>query len=267
MKSGIYSLVNRENGKRYIGQSVDVRKRKNEHFGALKSGRHPNVHLQRAWNNGARFDFEIIEQCSVADLNEREIYWIAEYDSFYNGYNQCEGGKSTTGRPCSVETRRKISEGNKGKKISEETIRKRAESLKRHLAEDPVFAARHHEKLSARWKGKPSWNKGKPCPEWKKKQVSEKLKGRTITEEHKEKLRKLYSGEGSTSHKLTKGEVIEIRLRYLYGESQTEISKDYPITRQTVYDIVKGRRWQCLPNTIQELEEMKCQILNSEQRE
>lgn len=247
MKSGIYSLINRENGKRYIGRSVDVKKRKNEHFGALKRGRHPNVHLQRAWNNGARFDFETIEQCSAADLNEREIYWIAKYDSFHNGYNQCEGGKSTTGRPCSAETRRKISEGNKGKKTSEETIRKRTESLKRHLAEDPVFAAEHRRKLSERLKGKPSWNKGRPCPEWKKKQVSEKLKGRYISEAHKENLRELYSGEGSITAKLTKSDVVEIRYRFLSGERQIDICKDYPVTPQTIYDIVRGRRWQSVP--------------------
>lgn len=247
MVSGIYSITCIENGKRYIGQSVDVRKRKNEHFNALRKGTHPNVHLQRAWNNGARFDFEIIERCSVVDLNEREIYWIAKYDSFHNGYNQCEGGKSTTGRPCSAETRRKISDGNKGKVVSEETIRKRTESLKRHLAEDPEFAARYHEKMSARWKGKLSWNKGRPCPEWKKKQVSEKLKGRYVSEEHKEKLRELYSGEGSITAKLTKSDVVHIRYRFLNGERQADISKDYPVTRQTIYDIVRGRRWQNVP--------------------
>lgn len=254
MKSGIYSLVNRRTWKRYIGQSIDVQKRKNDHLSALKRGAHPNNHLQRAWDNGDRFDFEIIEECLPEDLNDREIYWIAVYDSFYNGYNQCEGGCSTLGRECSEETRRKISEGNKGKKMSEETIRKRTETLRKRIAEDPVFAAEHHRKLSERMKGKPSWNKGVPCPEWKKKQVSEKLKGRYVSEEHKEKLRELYSGEKSLSAKLTKSDVVNIRYRFLCGERQIDISKDYPVTPQAIYDIVRGRCWKSVPNTKEELE-------------
>lgn len=256
MKSGIYSLVNRRTGKRYIGQSIDVQKREKEHFCMLKNGKHANNHLQRAWNNGDRFDFEIIEECPREDLNDREIYWIAAYDSFHNGYNQCEGGCSTLGRECSEETRRKISEGNKGKKLSEETIWKRTETLRKRIAEDPVFAAEHHRKLSERMKGKPSWNKGVPCPEWKKKQVSEKLKGRYVSEEHKEKLRELYSGEKSLNAKLTKSDVVNIRYRFLCGERQIDICKDYPVSPQTIYDIVRGRRWKSVPSDLASLEKL-----------
>ena len=265
-KSGIYSITNIENGKRYIGRSINLQKRKETHFWALKNNRHANCHLQRAYNGGQKFKFEIIELCSPDELNDREIYWIAKYDSFEHGYNQCAGGSATLGRILSDESKAKISAKNKGRKRSQESIDRGKETLKRRLETDPEFNARYREMLKNRPKHE-AWNKGRPHTEAEKKNLSEKLKGRTITEEHKEKLKKLYSGEGSTSHKLTRNEVIEIRLRYLYGESQTDISKDYPITRQTVYDIVKGRRWQCLPNTIQELEEMKCQILNSGQRE
>ena len=33
------------------------------------------------------FSFEIIEECSVEQLTEREKYWINYYDTFYHGYN------------------------------------------------------------------------------------------------------------------------------------------------------------------------------------
>ena len=40
------------------------------------------------------FTFEIIEECSQEQLNEREIYWISYYDSFNKekGYNMTPGG-------------------------------------------------------------------------------------------------------------------------------------------------------------------------------
>lgn len=265
-KPGIYSITNIENGKRYIGRTIDLHKREETHFWALKNGRHPNCHLQRAFNEGQPFKFEVIEFCDPDVLNEKEIYWISHYDSFKNGYNQCSGGAATLGRKLSDESKAKMSASKKGKKRSREAVEQSKETLRKHLDSDPEFRQRYHESLRGHGKHE-AWNKGRPHTEAEKKNLSEKLKGRTISVDHKNKLRKLYSGEGSLSHKLTKREVIEIRLRFLYGESQTEISKDYPITHQTVYDIVKGRRWQSLPNTIQELEEMKCQILNSEQRE
>lgn len=258
MNSGIYALVNRENGKRYIGRSVNLEKRKNEHFGALKKNRHGNSHLQRAWNTGQRFDFVIIERCEPEECNEREIYWIEKFGSFGDaGYNQCAGGNATLGMVCSEETKRKISKANAGRKCTSEEIARRVATLKKHMESDPEFAAQHREKLSARMRGKPSWNKGRPCPEWKKKQVSEKLKGRIITKEHREKLRERFSGEKSMSVKLKKSDVVAIRYRFLSGERQCEIGKDYPqITPQTIYDIVRGRRWHSVPNDIETLQKM-----------
>lgn len=256
MNSGIYSLTNTKNGKRYIGRSIHLKKREGEHFWKLRKGVHPNCHLQRAWNNGDRLVFEIIEECQPEELNDREIYWIKHFDAMHNGYNQCEGGAATLGRICSADTRRKISERNSGRKCSPEEVRRRSESYRRHLLEDPEFAERHHQKISAIFKGKPSWNKGKPCPEWKKQLLSEKLKGRCVSDEHKEKLRALYSGEGSTLAKLKKRDVVEIRYRFLSGERQIDICKDYPVTPQTIYDICRGRRWRSVPMDKQGLERL-----------
>ena len=254
MVSGIYSITCIENGKRYIGQSVDIQKRWATHSCALRNGTHVNVHLQRAWDKGNTFRFEILEECGRDELNEREIYWIAYFDSFRNGYNLCEGGNSTKGRTCSTETRRRISEANKGRRFDADAIKRRTESLQNHLKEDPVFAEEYRNKLSEIHKGKPSWNKGKPCPADKKKLLSEKLKGRTITEEHRAKLRELYAGEKSITAKLEKSDIVRIRYRFLCGERQSDICKDYPVTSQTIYDIVRGRRWKSVPNTKEELE-------------
>lgn len=51
--------------------------------------------------------------------------------------------------------------------------------------------------------------------------------------------------------------MIEIRLRFLKGEKQRDIKKDYQVSAQTIYDIVRNRRWRHIPNTIKELEKIK----------
>lgn len=259
MNSGIYSITNCENGKRYIGRTVDFDKRKAMHFWQLENNRHPNNHLQRAWNDGQKFEFEIVERCAPSECNEREIYWIAFFDAMRTGYNQCAGGNATLGRVCSDSARQKISEKAKGRSCSVETIEKRRESLKRHLERDAEFAKKYHEDHSRMWRGKPSWNKGMPCPEWLKERNRQAMIGRTVTEEHRQKLRELYSGEKSITAKLKKSDVVEIRYRFLCGERQTDIRRDYAVTAQTIYDIVRGRRWRSVPMELDELRKLRTQ--------
>lgn len=47
---GIYIIKNSENGKVYIGQSVDVEYRICNHFSKLRYNRHDNEYMQRAYN-------------------------------------------------------------------------------------------------------------------------------------------------------------------------------------------------------------------------
>lgn len=261
MKSGIYQIRNTADGKRYIGRTINLNKRKRDHFWALENNRHNNNHMQRAYNkNPNAFVFEIVEECETEKLNEREVYWISYYNTMDDryGYNQCEGGKTTNGYHFTDEAKKKISEKNKGRKCSREVVEQRKKTLKEHLANDPEFAKKYHEKLAENLAKIPNWKKSHPCPEWQKKEISERFKGRPITEEHKQKLRELYSGEKSLTAKLTESEVIEMRLRFLNGEPRLSIAKDFPnMHPNTIYDIVKGKRWKHIPNTIKELERMK----------
>lgn len=259
-KSGIYSITNTHNGKRYIGKSVDLAKRKQMHLWELKNNEHFNPHLQRAWNNEQEaFKFEIIELCDIEKLNDREIYWIAHYDTtnMENGYNICSGGQGTTGRPCTEDMKRKISEKNTGRKCSSEVIKKRAESKRKHMEEDEEFGDKMRELYKQHGKRIGGWQKGQKASAETKKKLSEALKGRYISESHKEKLRKLYSGEKSMTAKLKEWDVIKIRLRFLNGERQCEIRMSYPnITTQTICDIVRNRRWKSVPNNREELEKL-----------
>ena len=94
---GIYKITNTVNGKCYIGQSRDIEARRQKHLSAYKSS--PDWELYRAFKKYgiSKFTFEIVEECQINELNEREIYWITQYDSFNNGYNMTLGGEACNG--------------------------------------------------------------------------------------------------------------------------------------------------------------------------
>lgn len=253
-QSGIYKITNKINGKSYIGKTVDLHKRTVTHLWRLENGTHPNPHLQRAFDKYGKnnFGFEVLERCREEDLNDKEMAYIKKYDSFGTGYNLTAGGDGAVGRKLKEETKAKISQANTGRKNTK-AQRERKSKAGKKLWSNPEY----REKMMARPKPTSVWNKGRKRTEEEKKNLSEKMKGRLITEEHKQKLRELYKGENSLSAKLTEKDVIDIRLRFLKGEKQCDIRKDYPVTTQTIYDIVRNRRWKHIPNTFEELEKVK----------
>ena len=63
-QTGIYAIINRDNGKAYIGSTCRSFKRRwLEHKGLLRQGRHHSLKLQNSWNKYTefRFDFIILE--------------------------------------------------------------------------------------------------------------------------------------------------------------------------------------------------------------
>ena len=56
-KSGIYMCTCNINGRSYIGQSQDVKLRRCHHLSELRSGRHFNQHLQRAYDKYKEYNF------------------------------------------------------------------------------------------------------------------------------------------------------------------------------------------------------------------
>lgn len=68
--SGIYKIVNKLDGKYYIGSSSNIKSRWSKHKTHLKNNYHWNQHLQNAYNKYKleNFEFIIVEQCSIDNL-------------------------------------------------------------------------------------------------------------------------------------------------------------------------------------------------------
>jgi group I intron endonuclease len=93
---GIYSIYFKEiDNKYYIGCSVDITRRIQEHIYKLSNNKHTNYRLQKEYNDGSTPIFSIIEETTVDQLYKQEEFWIKEFDSFNNGFNLTAGGTGT----------------------------------------------------------------------------------------------------------------------------------------------------------------------------
>lgn len=144
---GIYKITNKINGKVYIGQSIDINKRWSEH--KLNSQSEDTVVYRAMRKYGLdNFLFEVLEECHVNELDEREIYYIDLYKSYIhaensNGYNMTLGGGGSRGLKLSKEARRKLSIARTGTTYSEEVKRKLSEA--KRGAKNSFYGKSHTE--------------------------------------------------------------------------------------------------------------------------
>lgn len=113
--AGIYGIINRNNGKIYIGSSINIMARMNQHRSGILLRKHNNRYLRRAvLKEPEAFEFSVIEKVSnIEDLAARETFWIKFYNSNCeeSGYNLAPVGGSNRGIKFSKEARANISAG------------------------------------------------------------------------------------------------------------------------------------------------------------
>ena len=107
----VYKITNKLNGRSYVGKTTrSIEERFGEH------ARHKKFLVDKAICKYGRENFlvEVIEECeTIEQLNEREIFWIAELNTKVpNGYNLTDGGEGTLNP--SKETRAKMSAAQSG---------------------------------------------------------------------------------------------------------------------------------------------------------
>ena len=90
---GIYKIINKNNGKYYVGSSVDIKERWNEHQRNLLSGKHVNPKLQASWNLHSQdaFQFVVVEEIPTATrkilLEAEQKYLDTARTETSNSYN------------------------------------------------------------------------------------------------------------------------------------------------------------------------------------
>jgi group I intron endonuclease len=149
----IYKSTNKINGKVYIGFDSNWPNRIGEH---KVQHRNKNYHFYYAirkygWDN---FEWELLYQSYDGEhcLKYMESYFIEQYDSFNSGYNSTLGGEGTLGwaKFITEDTRKKMSDGQKGKVIPNKVRIKISKTMKGIPKSQETKA-----KMSASQKGKP----------------------------------------------------------------------------------------------------------------
>ena len=219
---GIYKITKKINGKSYIGQSNDIQRRFNEH----KTKKDLIIDQAIQKYGISAFNFEILEECSLEELNSCEKYWIAFYNTYKGfGYNCNEGGGDSRG------------ENNGRTKLTNNDVAYIRECYDLHYRRRDVYE-QFKDKISfsafaSIWDG----------TTWKD------IKQEVYTKENKEYyMHHATDGENSDKALLTNKEVILCRKRYV-NESAKEIYKDFQnrMSYQTFQQMLWGRTYKNLP--------------------
>jgi group I intron endonuclease len=237
---GVYKITNLINNKVYIGQSINIESRWNDHINALNRGDSSCTLLQRAWNKYKQeyFSFEILELCSEDDLDDVEIKYINFYDSVNNGYNIEPGGNKN--KHLSEETKQKIGNANRGRIISDERRLKMSES--RTGDKNPMYGKTHSKearnKISEARKGKP----GYPRSDYQKECARLANLGKEVSEETRKKISE--ANKGSIPHNKNFRPVYCIELNRVF-ENASFASKELHIHSSNILGCCEYIRKTC----------------------
>lgn len=204
---GIYKITNLINGHGYIGLSTKLEDRWQYHQNPYNWERESSKLLYQAIKKYGieNFTFEILEECKVEELSEKEVYYIKKYNTFNNGYNMTAGGENNQGES---HPRHKLLE----KDIID--IRNRYNNLERRQEVYTLYKDCIGESGFGKiWKGE-SWKHIMP---------------EVYTEDNKNFHKHNTGNKGSLNGRarLTEEDVYNIRMRRKNGEAMKSVYEDY----------------------------------------
>lgn len=229
---GIYKITNKNDGKVYIGQSTNVERRLGEH----KRNRPVTIDDYINVLGVDNFNFEILEECSKEELDQKEQEYILKYNSAKEGYNHQLGGYNNA-----------AGEGNGRAQVTEADVIFLRESYAKHLQPKEIYEQYFQNKITKSqfqtiWQGR-SWSHIMPevfTEENKQYYTSEQMKMRALlTKEEVMEYRKYYvnhtRNEVYDKFIIDKGPVLKRRTfeRILTGDVRdSSIYKEIPIYKK-----------------------------------
>jgi group I intron endonuclease len=203
---GLWCICHSDAGIRYIGLTTNQRgywARHGDHLSEARTGGKRPVSRWIRKHGEENIVMSILEVCTLDDLNQREMAWIAAMrESGRADLNVTDGG-----------------EGVLGYKMTPAQL----------------------TEMSKRVSGELHPNYGKPLPESTRRKIGEAHRGRTLTEDHKSKLSESHMGNRSGRSKLTDDQVMEIHQKILAGDqSHGSIARDYGVSRGVIDHIKSG---------------------------
>jgi group I intron endonuclease len=234
-EAGIYKLTCVNNGKIYIGKTINIRYRMGDHRRTSKKikGRYCIEHalIKHGWDSFTVEVLEIFENFDKTNdehndtLLEMEGRYLKLFDSTNRsvGYNTCKFSTDRTGVLASEETREKL----RNRIYSEEYREKRRQSqLGKKLSEETKEKMRNR-RHSEETKSKMSVNRlGRKHSEESKRKMSIVRSGKPHSDEHKEKLRQSNFNRGKKLSKETREKMSKARLgRKLSEETKEKLRK------------------------------------------
>lgn len=174
----VYRYINQsegeENGWSYVGNTMNEQIRQyswNNHGNKSYGGE--KINAARVKYGLENFTYEILEEIYDADenalqvkLDEKEAYYMQQFDSIDHGYNTSKGGTGNNGVNFSSTHRANIGKASKGRTHTEETKKQIGAKPKGH-----VVSYETRQKISI-------GNKGKKRTAEQRRAQSERLKGK-----------------------------------------------------------------------------------------
>ena len=179
-KGYIYKITS-PSGKIYIGQAVDINRRKNR-YKCLDCKEQVKIYRSLLKHGFENHLFEVIDECDFVDMNNRERYWQEYYNVIGpNGLNCFYVQTDTSNRIVSDETKQRIKDGLVGKiKYGKDHYAygiKLSDEQKAFLSKINLGKKMPQSAIN-KMTGENNPNYGKFLPEWHKKRLSQIQKER-----------------------------------------------------------------------------------------
>ena len=227
-KGYIYLITNIITNRCYVGQTgvPEIRRRFHGHFHTAMNGSLAPLHVDMRLYGKSAFKIEPLCHVPISSLNNMEAYWAEQLGTYITDMS-FNGTRGYNVRSCGESNVEKISINKTGKGASSWWIGRK------HRPESLV-------KIGDAWRGK------------------------TLSEEHKEKMRQAHVGRvqtdeynqkarinriasilenGATGIKLKKEDVLNIVSESTAGKSQTELAAKYTVQISVISRILSGDRW------------------------